>query len=223
MIVAIDGPAGAGKSTVARGLAAALGLRFLDTGAMYRAVTAAVLARGVDPADGPACGAVAASLALAFDEGGTLTVDGEPAEPGIRSPEVTAAVSPVSAHPEVRAAVVPLQRAEGRRGEGVVAEGRDIGTVVFPDADHKFFLTASSTVRAARRAAQEGRAAEVEAIRAEIERRDALDTSRADSPLVQAADAVVVDSDCLDADGVVRALVETIRGRVEPDAREVRS
>lgn len=225
MIVAIDGPAGAGKSTVARSVAAALGLRFLDTGAMYRAVTLVVLERGVDPHDAAGCGAVARSLELGFDPDGRIRIDGRPGEPAIRARDVTRAVSAVSAHTAVRAAIVPLQRLEARRGHGVVAEGRDIGTVVFPDADHKFFLTATSRERARRRAAEEGREDEVEAIRAEIDRRDELDTTRADSPLKRAVDALCVDTDGLDAAAVVRALLDAIRAPAETDAGagEVRS
>lgn len=223
MIVAIDGPAGAGKSTVARSVAAALGLRFLDTGAMYRAVTKVVLDRGIDPNDGPACGDVAAGLVLAFDADGRILINGDPGEPAIRAQDVTGAVSAVSAHPEVRRAVVPLQRMEGERGHGIVAEGRDIGTVVFPDADHKFFLTASSRERARRRAAQDGREDEVAALQAEIERRDELDTTRADSPLKQASDAIAVDTDRLDLAGVVQRVLEAIRQRASTESGEVRS
>jgi cytidylate kinase len=219
MIIAIDGPAAAGKSTVARGLARALGLAFLDTGAMYRAVTLAALRRGIDPADGQALGRLARGLALELDAEGRLHVDGEPAEPAIRRAEVTAHVSQVSAHPAVRAAIVPLQRAAAARGPGVVAEGRDIGTVVFPDAEHKFFLVASSAERARRRARQEGREGEVEALRAEIERRDRHDATRADSPLVRAPDALEVSTDGRTADEVLALLLERVRSASAGEAR----
>jgi len=215
VIVAIDGPAGAGKSTVARAVAAELGLRFLDTGAMYRAVTKVVLEGEVDLSDGPACAEVARSIELDFDVAGRIRIDGEPGEPGIRDKSVTSCVSQVSAHPEVRGVIVPLQRAEALRGAGIVAEGRDIGTVVFPDADHKFFLTATSDERARRRAAEEGREREVETLRAEIERRDELDTTRADSPLLQAKDAALIVTDTLDADAVAGIVLDSIRARVE--------
>jgi cytidylate kinase len=220
MIIAIDGPAAAGKSTVARRVAARLGLDFLDTGAMYRAVTLVVLERGVDPADGTACAAVARELELEFDEGAHIQIDGRPGEPAIRSQPVTRAVSAVSAHPAVRAAIVPLQRAAAERavaaGGGIVAEGRDVGTVVFPRADHKFFLRASSEVRARRRAAEEGRLEAFDAIHEDVRRRDELDATRVDSPLACAADATVVDTDGLDVDGVVAALL----AEVQSGARE---
>jgi cytidylate kinase len=217
MIIAIDGPAGAGKSTVAHAVAAELGLRFLDTGAMYRAVTQVVLEREVDPSDGLACAEVARSIELDFDAAGRIRIDGEPGEPSIRDQAVTGGVSEVSAHPEVRAVIVPLQRLEATRGAGIVAEGRDIGTVVFPDADHKFFLTATSAKRAQRRAVDEGREHEVETLRAEIERRDELDTTRADSPLLKADDALGIDTDRIDIEAVVRTVLDAIRTKDDPD------
>ena len=203
MIVAIDGPAASGKSTVARAVAKALDLVFLDTGAMYRALTAAVLDRGIDPGDAESCARTAEDLDLTFDSQGRILVDGESGEPRIRSAPVTAAVSQVAAHTAVRRAIVPLQRKIAQGGTGAVAEGRDTTTVVFPDADHKFFLTATSAERARRRALQEGREAEVDTLRAEMERRDSLDSTRADSPLRQADDAILIDTDGRDADEVV--------------------
>ena len=216
MIIAIDGPAGAGKSTVARAVAAELGYLFLDTGAMYRAVTLEVLERGVDPADGEACGAVADTLPLALDGAGRVLVDGREREADLRSRTVTRNVSTVSAHPAVRAAIVARQRdlaAEaGRAGTGVVAEGRDTTTVVFPEAEHRFFLVASAAERARRRAAQEGTPERHEEILADIRRRDRLDETRAHSPLVRAPGAVVIDSDGLDAEQVTRRILEAVRG-----------
>ncbi len=212
MIIALDGPAGAGKSTVARRVAEALGLPFLDTGAMYRAVTLVVLARGIAPEDGPGCGRVARELALDFDERGEIRIDGRPGEPAIRGPEVTRAVSIVSAHGDVREAVVQQQRAIAVGAGGVVAEGRDTTTVVFPHADHKFYLEASPRERARRRARQERAPEREPEILAEIARRDRLDSTRAHSPLVQAPDAVRIDTDGLSIDEVVQRILERVRG-----------
>ncbi|MED6334149.1 MAG: (d)CMP kinase, partial [Planctomycetota bacterium] len=156
MIVAIDGPAGAGKSTVARSLARALDLPFLDTGAMYRAVTVAVLREEVDPTDGEACGALAKALRVDIASDGEVLLDGVRSGDAVRSAAVDAAVSLVSAHPQVRREIVPVQRAVAARGSGVVAEGRDTTTTVFPHADHQFYLAASASERARRRAAQLG-------------------------------------------------------------------
>ncbi len=211
MKIAIDGPAGAGKSTVARRVARALGLPFLDTGAMYRAVALVALERGVDPADEEACAEIAREIELTFDGEGRLLVDGVPREEEIRSPRVDAVVSQVSAHPAVRAAIVPHQRRFAEEAGGVVAEGRDTTTVVFPDADLKVFLTASVEERARRRAAQSGREGEVEAIRREIERRDRLDRERADSPLRVAEDARIVDTDGRTVEEVVEEILALAR------------
>jgi cytidylate kinase len=212
MIIAIDGPAAAGKSTVARAVANELGLAVLDTGAMYRAVTWAVLRRKIDPRDAAACGAVARGLRLAFGRDGKLTLDGAPAEPRIRDREVTLHVSQVSAHPEVRAAIVPLQRAEAARRGGIVAEGRDIGSVVFPDAEFKFYLAASAEVRARRRAEEEHALDRLPEILADMRRRDRSDSTRADSPLMRARDALLVDTDGVDASGVVATILAHVRG-----------
>jgi CMP/dCMP kinase len=213
MIIAIDGPAAAGKSTVAKTVARELQLAFLDTGAMYRAVTLAVLEAGVDPLDERGCARIAASARLTFDEDERVLLDGRPAEPEIRSATVTQAVSFVSAHPSGRAAVVPLQRREAERRGGIVAEGRDVGSVVFPLADFKFYLDASSEVRARRRADEIGAPERYGEILASIRTRDRLDTTRKDSPLVKAPGAIVIDTDGMDPAEVAREMLARIRGR----------
>lgn len=213
MILAIDGPAGAGKSTVAKELARELGLTFLDTGAMYRAVTWIVLERGIDPHDEVACAAVSRSMRIDFDPTGRVRVDGRAGEPRIRDDDVTRAVSHVSAHPAVRRVVVPMQREEARRRNGVVAEGRDVGTVVFPAADFKFYLDASAEVRAERRAKEIGAPERYGEILLAIRERDRLDMTRADSPLVRADDAILVEADQMDAAAVVRAMLGRVRAR----------
>lgn len=211
MIIAVDGPAGVGKSTLARALARELGLFFLDTGAMYRAVTLAVLERGLAPGDEAACGAVARALALAFDREGRILVDGRPGEPAIRGPEVTRSVSLVAAHPSVRSAVVARQRELAEERGGVVAEGRDTTTVVFPHAHHKFYLTASVEERARRRAREENALERLAEIRADIERRDRLDSSREHSPLVMAPDARRIETDGLGVEEVLARILVLVR------------
>ena len=214
-VVAIDGPAGSGKSTVARGVAAALGLHTLDTGAMYRAVTLAALDSGVDLADGPALARLADALRIDVDDDRAL-LDGRDVSTAIRGPEVTAAVSRVSAHPEVRAVLVDRQRAwAGAHGGGVV-EGRDIGTVVFPDAAVKVFVTASDAERARRRGLDEQAAArpvDLDALREAMAARDDADASlgRALRPEDAAPDALVIDS----TDRRVEDVVAEIVARVE--------
>lgn len=210
LVIALDGPAGTGKSTVARALAARLGLPFLDTGAMYRAVTWAALRRGVALADGEGLGALAAGLQLMVGEGG-ISVDGEDVTAAIRTPEVTSAVSAVSAVPAVRAVLRNQQRAWAERSGGGVAEGRDIGTVVFPDAPLKVYLDAAPAVRAARRAAESG--GDRSAILADIERRDRADSTRADSPLRPATDAVRIDTSDLTVDEVVATILTLVADR----------
>jgi CMP/dCMP kinase len=211
-VIALDGPSGTGKSSVARTLARRLGARYLDTGAMYRAVTWAVLEDGVAVDDGEAVAACAASSELQIgtdpdDE--WVAVGGIQIDKVIRSAHVTAAVSPVSAVPAVREILVAAQRELIGAG-GIVVEGRDIGTVVVPDAPLKVYLTASPEVRALRRARQEARtspedlAATAEAIR----RRDEYDSSRPTSPLRPAQDAVVFDTSDLDEEQVVQRLVD---------------
>lgn len=215
MIIAIDGPAGAGKSTVARELARVLGITYLDTGAMYRAVTLSALERGVDPADAEACGALARALELAFDEHSRILIDGVPGEPAIRSERVTTRVSQVSAHPGVREAVVARQRALADQRD-LVAEGRDTTTVVFPEAEHKFFLTADEAERARRRARELGEPGAVEDVRRSMSERDRLDSTRAHSPLRQDPDAVRIDTDGLDVQSVVRRILAVLAERASP-------
>ena len=198
-VIAIDGPAGSGKSTVARAVAQATGLLVLDTGAMYRAVTLAVLDRGVDPADAAGATVVSreASIAVGDDGVDTVTLDGRDVTAEIRGPAVTATVSAVSAHPGVREVLVGRQRAWVEQHGGGVVEGRDIGTVVFPDAAVKVFLTASDEERARRRQRDEAaaaRPADVGDVRDALARRDALDSGRVVSPLHPAVDALVVDT-----------------------------
>jgi cytidylate kinase len=203
-VIAIDGPAGSGKSTVARSLAERLGLPYLDTGAMYRAVTFAALRRGIDPADvGPTaelCRTV--ELEVSTD---AVRVDGVDATIEIRGPEVTRAVSIVAANPEVRAELRRRQRQWAVDHGGGVLEGRDIGTVVFPDATLKVFLTARSDVRAERRAAEVAQL-DYETVAADLARRDALDEGRTDSPLARADDAVEIDTSDRTIDQIVGEL-----------------
>ena len=200
-MIAIDGPAGSGKTTVARALADRLSLEYLDTGAMYRAVAFAVLRRGVNPDEFEQVARVAASMELTLD-GGYCLVDGVDATVDIRGSEVTRAVSIVSAIPGVRTEMVDRQRAwVAARGGGVI-EGRDIGSVVFPDADAKVYLTASANVRARRRSDQDD-AGDVEAVAADIRRRDEADSDRRASPLVRADGAVEIDTTTLGVDETV--------------------
>ncbi len=196
MLIAIDGPAGAGKSTVARAVADALGFTYLDTGAMYRAVALADLRGAEDPA------------ASAIGLGERITLDGEDVTDEIRTPQVTARASQVAARPDIRSQLVALQR-ELIAGGDYVAEGRDIGTVVAPDAELKVFLTASPRERARRRAEQTG--ADVEEVLREQEERDARDTAREHSPLLAADDALRVDTDGLSVEEVTAKIVDLAR------------
>jgi cytidylate kinase len=217
-VVAVDGPSGSGKSTVSRRLALALGASYLDTGAMYRAVTLAVLRVDADPHDADSVTKIAtdAVLTIGTDPASPhIALDGGDVDAPIRGPEVTAWVSAVSAVPAVRRLLVARQRtiiADARQGAGIVVEGRDIGTVVAPDADLKVFLTASAQERARRRSTE--RAADLAATEADLERRDRLDSTRATDPLAQAEDAVVLDSTALDIDEVVARLVALLRQKV---------
>lgn len=215
-VVAIDGPAGSGKSTVGRRLATALDLEYLDTGAMYRAITHAVTERGVDPNDDDAVTEVARTLDI--DVTGTVvTVDGVDVSGAIRTPEITRAVSRIAANPGVRIELVDQQRTWARRRGGGVLEGRDIGTVVFPDAALKVYLTASPRIRAERRAAEMGivDADAVTELERDIERRDTADSNRDDSPLSRADDAIEVLTDDLDIDEVVARLLDLLGEKTE--------
>lgn len=207
-VVALDGPSGTGKSTVARRLATRLAARYLDTGAMYRAATVAVLRGGValDDPVGITGTVEGAKIVISTDpEHASISLDGEPVDEEIRSAETTAAVSAVSAVAAVRALMVDAQRELIGDG-GIVVEGRDIGSVVWPTARPKVFLTASPEARAARRAGE--LSADVATVAADIRRRDTLDSNRAASPLVQAADAIELDTTDLGIDEVVERLVE---------------
>ena len=205
VIVAIDGPAGAGKSTVGRAVAARLGLDYLDTGAMYRAVTFAALRRGIDPGDQDDVAVLSGEVEMTLD-GSSVTVDGVDATVEIRGREVTAAVSAVAANPRVRSELVRRQRSWVAAHGGGVVEGRDIGSVVFPDATLKLFVTASPRVRAERRVAEIG--GDLAEVEASIIERDRKDSTRADSPLTETPDAVVVDTTDLSIDEVVERVLE---------------
>lgn len=209
MVIAIDGPAGAGKSSVARGVAAALGLTYLDSGAMYRCVALAALQRGAGLDDGEALGMLAQELEIDF-EGELVRLDGRDVTAAIREPGVTAGASRVSVHAPVREALVAQQRTLIAAGR-YVAEGRDIGTVVSPDSPLKVFLTASEEERAQRRAAQTGE--DFEAVLAAQRRRDARDTEREHGALRAADDAVEVDTTGLTLAEVVTRVVALARDR----------
>jgi cytidylate kinase len=209
-VIAIDGPAGSGKSTVARTLAERLGLPYLDTGAMYRAVTFAALRRGVDPDDAEPVARIAEDSELDVDQDGTVTVDGADATIEIRGPEVTRAVSIVAANPGVRDELRRRQREWAEERGGGVVEGRDIGTVVFPDADLKVFLDANPDVRASRRS-KEVTELSYETVAADLARRDALDEGRDDSPLRAADDAFVIDTSDLSVEQIVEKVMERLR------------
>jgi cytidylate kinase len=209
-VIAIDGPAGAGKSTVARALAARLGLEYLDTGAMYRAVTLAAMRRGIDPADIDQVADLVEHLTLEVGEQGVF-VDGFDATTDIRSREVTTAVSAVAANSRVRAELVERQRRWARAHDGGVLEGRDIGSVVFPDAELKLHLTASPRVRAERRWAEAG--GDVDEIEASIAKRDQYDSSRTHSPLIEADGSVVVDTTGLSIDEVLERIEQLLEPR----------
>ena len=220
VVVTIDGPAGAGKSTVAKLLARRLGYRLLDTGAIYRAVALTARDRGIAWSDAAGCAAVAHALDIRFEFVGDrnhVYLAGADATSAIRAPEISQGASQVSAHPEVRAALLELQRRLGAGG-GVVVEGRDTGTVVFPTADAKFFLTASEAERARRRVAELAAAGTTvdytETLR-ELQQRDRRDAGRDTAPMVAAADAVLVDS----STQTIEDVVESLARRVEAASR----
>lgn len=214
-VVAIDGPAGSGKSTVARKVAEALGFTLVDTGAIYRCVALAAKERSVSWDDGPSLGDLAAELRIRFERaglGGRIWLDGRDVSTAIRTPEVSQGASRVSAHPRVRAALLDTQRALGQEG-GVVLEGRDIGTVVFPDAEIKVFLDAPVEERARRRyveLSERGTPEPFEQTLAELIERDKRDRNREVAPLRAADDATVVDTGGLSIDQVVARIVALV-------------
>ncbi|MEU9981512.1 (d)CMP kinase [Streptomyces sp. NPDC050856] len=213
VIVAIDGPSGTGKSSTSRAVAAKLGLSYLDTGAQYRAITWWMIGHGVDVADADAVASAAGKPVIVSGTDPshpTITVDGVDASGPIRTQEVTSKVSAVSAVPEVRALITDLQRSIAADAEnGIVVEGRDIGTTVLPDADLKIFLTASPEARAARRSG-ELKGADVHATREALVKRDAADSSRKTSPLAKADDAVEVDTTDLTLHQVIECVVTLV-------------
>jgi cytidylate kinase len=228
LVIAIDGPSGSGKSTVARRVASALNLRYLDTGAIYRALTWAVLEGGVDPenVEGVLAVAAVAQIRVSTDPPAqAVSVDGRDVAAAIRGPLVTRAVSAVSAIPQVRERLVALQRAIVGAG-GIVVEGRDIGTVVCPDSPVKIFLTASAETRAARRSADAHISAgdrDVSSVKADLARRDTLDSTRATSPLAMAPDAVPLDSTTMSEDAVVARVLDLVAQRSRELAGATRS
>jgi CMP/dCMP kinase len=222
LVIAVDGPVGAGKSTAARRLAEALGSVYIDSGAMYRAMGWKAIQAGVDLRDRAGLAQLAGHTDIRVVAGAStprVLVDGADVTAALRTPRIDDAASLVSTCKEVRERLVALQRAMGREG-GVVMDGRDIGTVVFPDADLKFYLDADLSVRASRRQGdlkQAGSQADLPAVQAEIERRDERDRGREISPLRVAPDAVRIDSSNLDADAVLRLMLAAVRKVVEPD------
>jgi cytidylate kinase len=219
VIVAIDGPSGTGKSSTSKAVAARLGMSFLDTGAQYRAMTWWMISNGVDITDAVAVGTAADKPVIVSGtdpDAPGITVDGADASGPIRTPEVTSKVSAVSAVPEVRAVITALQRSiAGSARNGIVVEGRDIGTTVLPDADVKIFLTASAEVRAARRSGELGgrSTADVAATKEALIERDAADSSRKTSPLAKAADAAEIDTTELTLPQVIDRIVALVEGK----------
>ena len=202
-VIAIDGPAGSGKSTIGRALAARLGLEYLDTGAMYRSVAFAVLRDGIDPADLEAVAAIAGKVTIVVAD--RVLVDDDDATEAIRGAEVTRTVSAVAANPDVRSELVRRQREWAAARDGGVIEGRDIGTVVFPDATLKIYLTADETERLRRRAIESG-----EEVARDIARRDEADSTRAASPLYAADDALVIDTTGRPIDEIVEEVLSKL-------------
>lgn len=217
LVITIDGPAGAGKTTVSRQLAGRLGYRYVDTGALYRGVALAVREKGVDPADDAGLSALCAGLKIELvvaEDGSRLISGGVDITNQIRTPEISMLASAVSARPVVRAFLLELQRSLGAAGR-VVLEGRDTGTVVFPKADIKFFLTAAVEKRAQRRFQElpSGAGLTLSQVQADIRRRDDNDRTRSHAPLKAADDAIIVDSTNLTADEVVACLLDHINFR----------
>ena len=216
LILAVDGPSGTGKSTTCRALARRLDAKYVDTGAMYRVATLAVLRAGVDPQDTDAVIAATADLPLTVSDDPDSTevlLGGEDVSGEIRGPEVTRNVSVVSAIPQVRENLVALQRKLARDAHRAIVEGRDIGTVVLVDAPAKAYLTASAQVRAKRRYDQDvaaGREADFDTVLADVQRRDELDSSRATSPLRPAEDAEIIDTSAMTLDEVLKTLIQLI-------------
>ncbi|MGV0393588.1 (d)CMP kinase [Corynebacterium riegelii] len=216
LILAVDGPSGTGKSTTCRALAKRLDAKYVDTGAMYRVATLAVLRAGVDPQDTDAVIAATADLPLTVSDDPDSTevlLGGEDVSGEIRGPEVTRNVSVVSAIPQVRENLVALQRKLARDAHRAIVEGRDIGTVVLVDAPAKAYLTASAQVRAKRRYDQDvaaGREADFDTVLADVQRRDELDSSRATSPLRPAEDAEIIDTSAMTLDEVLKTLIQLI-------------
>lgn len=220
LMIAVDGPAAAGKSVLARRLADALGYTFFDSGVLYRAITWAALRRGINPSDESTLAELAASLDIRIerapdgaDQPTRIVIDGKDVTNQLFQPEVDAVVSAVAAHPRVRLQLLPLQRAIARKGHVVMA-GRDIGTVVVPDAPLKIFVQASAETRAHRRYAQlrrQGVDIDYATVLAEIERRDRLDSGRRVAPMAVATDAIVLDTDCMTLDDEVALILDLIR------------
>jgi cytidylate kinase len=217
LVIALDGPSGAGKSSAGRALAARLGYVYLDTGAMYRALGYKAIQQGIDLASGPALAALLAHSRIELLAGGSggVILDGADVSAAIRSSEVSAAASQVSVHPEIRREMVARQRVLGEQG-GIVMDGRDIGTKVFPDAELKFYVDAEPAMRARRRRAELAEAGAnhtLEEVERDLRERDHADTHRLESPLTRADDAVLVDTTALTPEGVIDALLAVFEDR----------